>query len=539
MTSDKCRSSWKNLFAGAVAAVLLPAAGAQSTESEIPATLFGVSVANPDSFPLQVAYGEHRSWNDGAEWPYMASCNPSSGNPSNSCWNWSALDEELAGLKAQGKTNVMYTLSRTPSWAVNLSGDPTGEAGQECDFYGQAGAGGDAGQCLPPAGLNANGSGANAIWDNMVTAIATHANALYPAGTAGHIKYWEPWNEWYRNRVISGYGGALASVLTWAQMLRVVEDTRCIIIGAGTIHNYPSAGKSTSCASYLAHLGQSAIDPTAKMVMPSGPSGGTDAQSFGVVAQNFLYCNNNPKKDLTAGGAATTGTGSTTSCTWSGGLNWGSQAVDIINLHMTDNGYIVPEVLPSQWSAVDAVLSAEDRAKPKMCGECGYEGSGGSEAHTIWPTAADEAAFVPRFFAENFSSGVTFAMWYQYTSIAPLWSGSALTETGTAWNTTHSWLVGSTPANSPFCSQDGTVYTCPLTETNGLKAELVWDSKFGPGGSYSPLECSTAANPLICGSTSYSIPALYSGDWYDIENHPHAHAATVTIGAIPILLTSR
>ena len=140
------------------------------------------------------------------------------------------------------------------------------------------------------------------------------------------------------------------------------------------------------------------------------------------------------------------------------------------------------------------------------------------------------------------SAGVTENFWYKYdvntsgTAFCPLWGGSSLTPAGMAWNTTYNWLLGATPATSPFCFASGTLWTCPFTEWNGKAAELVWDSQYGPGGTTLPVMCSTAANPLICGNTSYTVPATYTHDWIDVQGTVHPFESVVTVGAVPILL---
>jgi hypothetical protein len=65
----------------------------------------------------------------------------------------------------------------------------------------------------------------------------------------------------------------------------------------------------------------------------------------------------------------------------------------------------------------------------------------------------------------------------------------------------------------------------------------VWDSQYGPGGTTPPSNCSAFAQPSICGSTSYTVPAVYqNGDWVDSGGTTHVYVSPVTIGAAPILL---
>jgi hypothetical protein len=175
------------------------------------------------------------------------------------------------------------------------------------------------GSCLVPPDLYPDGSGANKIWDNWVAQIATYLNGPTYLRSHPHIQYWEPVNEWFADdtaNFINWNGGETNA--TFAQMLRLTEDTRCIIKGSGTIHSYPSQGNSTPCAGpsgYLQVLQSegigtgSAIDPKASIVEPSNdPNAAPDM----ALSQNFLYCNASPANDYNGA----------TTCTWapSGGL---------------------------------------------------------------------------------------------------------------------------------------------------------------------------------------------------------------------------
>jgi hypothetical protein len=224
--------------------------------------------------------------------------------------------------------------------------------------------------------------------------------------------------------------------------------------------------------------------------------------------------------------------------TWSGGLNWLAQAVDIMNWHM----YVIseePEVdLPAgstnNWiQRIKGILAPADLLKPLWNGEGSCAGPG-----SIWNDNYSRAGFVLRYMALLWSSKVTESMWYMYNANCRLFNSLSdrLTPAGTAWNSSYNWLVGSTPVHNPFCSNTGTIWTCPLVEATGKPAELVWDSQYGPGGTTAPTNCSTASVPTICGSTTYTVPALYSADWIDMDGTSHPYSSTVTIGAVPILL---
>jgi hypothetical protein len=515
---------------GTVALLILIPIGALG--QAIPASFFGLHTAelNTPGSALQVSYGEYRNLASSQTWFFLNTCNPPQtpatcqANPAaNSSFNFGTLDTLLANVKSAGVNDVLFTLSFTPTWAAAYT-PPKGT----CTIQPTG--------CILPPDINPDGSGTDAIWDNWVRNIASHANNATWLKTHAHIKYWEPWNEVFSDPTVNSCCTPASSLATFAQDLRFTEDTRCLILGVGTIHNYPSAGSSTSCSSYLTSQGYSAIDPNAEIVLSSqspGPAGGVNIHFF----QNYLYCNHSPQND----------SGSTTTCTWGGGLNWMSNAVDIINFHMYVTHEQPEKDLPAgstnNWvSAIKGVLSAADSAKPLWNGEGSCGPPPATNPQNIWGDNYSMAGFTIRHAALLWSAGVTRDFWFMYetspTPYCPFYSSTgSLLPAGIAWSSGYRWLVGSTPANSPFCSASGTLWTCPLTEPNGRAAELVWDSQYGPGGTTSPSNCSTASTPTICGSTGYRVPAAYTGgDWLDVTGTVHPFSPTVTVGAVPILI---
>jgi hypothetical protein len=306
-----------------------------------------------------------------------------------------------------------------------------------------------------------------------------------------------------------------------------VEDFRWVAEPAGNNSGAPSATLNLQFAS-----GGKAPAETGLSINPMGQISFAAGQSFpglGTVTS-------------VASGAGLTG-GPITG--WPGGLNWMSNAIDIINFHFyvtneqPENDF--PADSTNNWIvAAKGVMSASDLAKPLWSGE-GSCGAGGNPNH-IWSDAYSMAGFAIRHSALLWSAGVTKDFWFQYETSSdpycPLFSSTgSLLPAGLAWNSGYRWLVGSTPTNNPFCSASGTIWACPLTETNGRAAELVWDAQYGPGGTTSPSICSTALVPTICGSTTYTVPAPYSGgDWVDVTGTSHPFSPTVTIGAVPIFL---
>jgi hypothetical protein len=486
-------------------------------KSGIPASFWGLIINKLGSYPLQVPYGQFRSWDSvGGQWPNIEICQAASGNPGDPCFDWASFDTQMENLHAAGVNDVMYTLSRSPQWAVDMASDPTGQQGTDCDYYiaNSPDSGRTPGQCLPPVDLNADGSGADLMWKNWVTAIAARVNDPAYLQTHAHIKYWEPWNEWYRSSVVlPGYVDTRGMSFegTYAQMVRLTEDLRCVITGTGTIHNYPSAGSSTACSA-------TAIDTNALIVAPDGAA---DKPNVLDVTQNFLYCSGTGTHAPASGSNCNTGSA-------------GSQAIDIINFHLPA-GTITPETVAGTYIPnARAILQSADQHKPMMNGEGSWNIP--SRAGNLWSDPYAQAGFVPRFFALYWSAGLTFNMWYSYdTTDGELYDSSAgkLNQpAAAAWKLTYNLLVGGQPTNQPFCSNHGTVYTCDLTEASGTAAELVWDAQYGQN-------CTQMANPTLCGSTQYTVPAQFNKDWLDITGAVHAATATVTIGANPIILEAQ
>lgn len=520
-----------------MAIALLVCAGSLGAQvTRIPSSYFGMhDTGSTSTFPLPITYGNFRFWDAGSavQWQNMHVCNSTTANclanPStytslNTSGTGAYLDNVLANLYSAGVKDVLYTGGRVPTWAEGAS-----SYSPACN-YGN-------GTCVLPTEMNVDGSctgtiGTNtaacSIWDTFWHLLATHANNATFLQTHTHIKYWEPWNEWFEDNLVSSSVVSTEVNATYAQMLRMTEDLRCLVKGVGTIHNYPTAGNSTACSSYLSALGWSAADASALIVVPDGNP---------TLTPQFLYCTSSPLND----------NGSSTTCTWAPSGNntancntsscWGSQAVDVINEHFyysTEQ----PEAMVTSTGYIQSLknkLSATDAAKMLICGECsgGFQSTGSN----IWNDNYSDAASVVRGLALYWSAGITNFHWYAYNGSDQLGSDAGvLTAAGTAWNTAIGWLRGATPASTPFCSSSGTVHTCKLIEANGTQAEIVWDSQYGPGGTTSPSNCTSASNPTICGNTSYSVPGPYTSNWVDTQGTIHAYSSTVTIGASPILL---
>ena len=264
-------------------------------QQAIPSTFFGIHVNNPtiesreSSYPVQVTYGEFRNWDVyQVSWPDIEWCEAASGDPNDNCFknqttkqsNFIPLRTELQSLSSAGVNNVMLTLSRTPAWAVT-----TAQAGDSnCNYYINGSQ--YHGACYAPNGtgvngdnhLAQNGTGDDLIWRNWVTAIATWVNSSTDCPNCAHVKYWEIWNEFDRNSTSGGdhpswyaaqpSSGCVTPCPTPDQLIRMAQDARCIIVGAGYVDNYPNNGGHTACSS-LGSGWTIGIDPSAEIVQPS------------------------------------------------------------------------------------------------------------------------------------------------------------------------------------------------------------------------------------------------------------------------------
>ena len=427
-----------------------------------------------------IAFKEVRIWSnvDAARWANIQSSQ--SAQP-----DFSVLDAFLSEFYLNSETDVLYTIGQVPGWASSNPGD------MSCDFASQANT--TPGGCDLPNDIAADGTGTDATYINFVAAIAQHVNDSTYLQTHAKITYWEPWNEWYRNPVV--YPGNLLTHTsinaTYAQMVRMTADLRCVIVGTGCVDgvSYPAKG----------------IDPTAKIVSPSD---GEDTGPSLSVFQNFLYCSG------TGPGAPIAGS----HCNQS---NTGSALVDVINTHWYEppSMGLQPETLITDVTAYNSVLSSTDKAKPLWSGE----GSWGEDDK--YPDPDLQAAWVARYYLSGWSAGLQRMYWYAYDSPAygQLWNGS-LNPAGQAYNTLNKWLLGAKLGSA--CSANGSVWTCNLTLSKGSTAMIIWDTS---------QSCSSGA----CTTSPQSVPSgLANSQDLTGTNSNFPSAGTVEVGIKPILLTA-
>lgn len=398
-----------------------------STGPPPPTTFMGFSESDTasDNWPSQ-NYAMQRFWDsEPDQWPGL--------NTAAGVYTWTNLDDDLALAYSSGTMIALYTLARTPPWATSNPNDSS------CNY--STGAGNGPGECDAPYDLNSDGSGTNATWKAWITAIASHANDPTYLQSHAHIKYWEIWNE---PDTKAFWAGSIA------QLARLTEDANCIITGRGVIHESGN-GTATNCTA-------TAIDATAQIVMASAHAKGA-ALTYG---QNELYCNNTsgiPTYQLPCPNPA----------------NAIATAIDIVNFHMkpgNESGNNCPAPTPCtpesamQWyiSNIKGMLQPAELTKPLWDGEAQYS-SGGFTGNYVDSDMA--ASFMPRFYLEDWTLGLSGMAWYYATSeVEPA-------SAGTSYQQTYNWLVNA--SLSTPCAATGTVWSCGIT-LSGKQYQIMWDT---------------------------------------------------------------
>lgn len=448
--------------------------------------------------------GAARIWDsNAAQWPNL--------NPASGTFAWTNLDNVLSSLKSAGVNDVIYTLWRVPVWAsVNGKNDASCDySNLGSNFYGA---------CDPPSDLANDGTGTDLIWRNWVQNIAQHVNDPTYLQTHARISYWETCNECYRSPTLDpGYGsggGSIAFRGTYSQLVRMMQDARCVIVGNA---DDPITALNTTCGQ--AGYPVTGIDPSAKMVMPPTSPIKNGKYNYYQIMQNVLYCtcSNNSCSASTTG--CTTGSA-------------GSAAVDILSAHIYPNSY-TPEQIPSQVAAVRGSFSASDLASKPLWSDEGGWGQNSNAAQINNGDPDLEAAWIARFYLMNWASGLTRSYWYEWDNAAygTLWNPTSiavcttpftsgfLCSGGVAYEQVYSWMIGSTLTN---CSSVGTGWTCNLIQPNGSAAQILWDTS---------QTCSNGA----CGTIQYNVSSSFN-TYEDLAGTLHSINGSVPVGIKPILL---
>lgn len=405
---------------------------------EIPVNFFGQHIQQQSTPWPAIGFGAYRMWSNSspsiARW---AQINTKAGT-----YDFTVIDSFLSEMQAHGIKTVVYTFGEVPKWA---SSNPTDTG---CDFaangvFAQGG-------CDLPLDIAADGTGTNKMWIDFVTALAKHVNDATYLKIHAHIRYWEPWNEWWRNNVVNNSSSSYPAVsvrATYAQMVRMAEDLRCIVTGTGSVNG--------------AKCTKTAIDPTALITTPS--DGGDDAGNPGsvMVFQNYLYCNGTGTRAPISGSKCTTG-------------SRGSAVSDVMNTHFYE---LQPERLSVDFQQYKSVMSKMDQAKPFWSGEGGW----GSDTRKDISDPDIAASWISRYYLMGWAAGFSAMYWYAYdgNGTGVLWnSTTGLNKAGIAYGQTFEWMAGSSMnflCNGPAYPALG-VYMCGFVQRDGTQTLAVWDT---------------------------------------------------------------
>jgi hypothetical protein len=469
--------------------------GVAQVNGTIPSTYFGIQVNHQhDPSWTQVApFGAFRFWDTGTKW---GETQPTEGD----AFDFSHLDEWMSELKANGITHALFELSGTARWA---SSDPNN---QNC-AYADINPPENYGYCAPPTDLNADGTGADQYWRDWVAAVSQH---LQSAGSANGVTIdaYEPWNEFTGQP--NNWEG------TNQQLVRMVQDARCIIIGNLGGSQTTEASGGQTCAQVQQSVGLSApADPSALFLSPNTPVGQLFLSSWD------SYMN-------TAGAA---------------------DAADGYAVHLYHK-----TKMPVEQNLLQALLAFE--SDPTVVagvqdGKPIWATEGSWNHNSDLPDPDDQAAYLARNYLLFFSvANLQRFYWYDLDEVCqtpgcnpdgndggtgtlfmpPAYSictnsNGCVTEAGVAYGQVYNWMTGATQTTPCNNSPGTTIWTCGFTRKSpsGYQAEAIWDT-------------SQTCNNGTCTTTPVTADAAYvdyrdlAGGKTTIQNN------TVPVGEKPILL---
>jgi hypothetical protein len=346
-------------------------------------------------------------------WPYIET--------SQGVFDFSFYDEYATTAPSEGTgTDTVaimdLTLGMTPGWAVSDQ--------STCRSLSDPGGPTVIGCQAAPDNLQ--------DWQDFITALVQHYNGV----TAPHIKYYEIWNEWNTVDASSGFWSG-----TTAQLVAMQTAACTIIHGASG-------------------------DPYSLVLTPS---------TVGVAATPSNQAPQALANYFSAGG---------TNCP--GATN---SLIDGVSFHgnlgvMTLSPYPLPGEGCTQSGCNGTILQIANSYREVMNAN-GLQSTplldteGGFESANI--TDPDQrAAWLAQFYVLQgglFNSDqLVWVSWFTWG--APGVAGNIETsnntpdEAGVGYNQVFNWLFGRFPA---ACTQNGTVWTCPLTGSSNYQAIVTWD----------------------------------------------------------------
>jgi|HubBroStandDraft_6_1064221.scaffolds.fasta_scaffold17050_4 hypothetical protein len=363
----------------------------------IPSTYMGMhmnggidGISGQQPWPV-VPFGAVRLWDADVAWADI--------NSGPSAYDFTKLNSWFSLIPQHG-ADILYTFGRVPSWASSNPTDTT------CGFA--------PGSCDAPIGLNSDGSGSDDVFQQFVTQLVTQS----VNSSAGHIKYYELWNEMDNPPSWNG---------TIQQMVRMNTD---------------------------AILAIHSLDPSAVILIPStiieGVIGRNYLQTYLLAAAPFL-----PSIGAVA---------------FHGYVQQSGDPLDpesIVTYINQTRSILAPTVLGSKplfdteasWG--DPSVSNPPFTDPDM--------QSGFLARMYLLQWSESIA---RFYWYQWNNKRDGILWTPDPN-NPAGAGTVLAP-GVAYGQVYQWLVGT--VMSQACSSSGPVWTCELTSTNGYQALAVWDA---------------------------------------------------------------
>ncbi len=351
----------------------------------LPAAFFSLTTntLGTDHIP-SVPFGGLRLWDTSAVWPNLETAAGT--------YAWGELDAWLAEAQSVN-ADVIFTFGRTPPWA---SSDPTATC-----TYGS-------GCAAPPSDVAAG----DTILKDFVTALVNHSLA----SPAGHIKYYEIWNE----PDLSG---------TWCG-----EPGNC---------TFPdplvTMGKDITS---IVHQ----LDPDARVL---GPSPST-ANQFGVHFLPGYYA---------AGGAPNQ---------------------DIVGMHgylydADANFATVPEGIQTTITQLRELMTNNGVADLPIFFT---EGAWGGAPNNASMTDDEKVAYLARDYLYMWMNGIDRFYWYAWdnSTFGTLASGGTIAPSGTAYGILESWLVGSSHDPTNCAPNAISTWICTLTRADQTPAQILWNA---------------------------------------------------------------
>ena len=333
-------------------------------------------------------------------------------------YDFSRLDQWLGMAKAN-KTDVMYTVYATPTWASS-HGAASVSPNSCCAFLSQNGPG----ICDPPSDLQCDGTGTDQMFIDFITALVQHVGP-------GTINYWELWNEpnvateWNGDADCANSGVAHPAEVMLARM---AKDLRTTVLQ---------------------------FDPSPKFTTPAA----TDGAKAGNWLANYLTnTDGGTYADINA---------------FHGYINTGVCPSDCP----------LAEAVGDQIDNLTTQLPAADQNKPLFDTEGFWGDKKVNGVRTTAITDPDQqASFTARYYLIQMWKHVAKFYWYNWDIPTESTFYNATTHgisaAAEAYVQIVAWTKVGTASVGPCATNpaDSTQWTCAITATGGTVSEAVWDT---------------------------------------------------------------